>query len=113
MNYEQLTHAVAEGAQALVSSRSVTTDPCADTFSAVTKSAPTLKQADIILTITLGARSPMTVTAASPHCTSNTSDMVQGESATVTGTYPCNIGVYGVTISPGCRLTATLTEFEF
>jgi Flp pilus assembly protein TadG len=110
MNYEQLTHGVAEGAQALVLSRQsgTATDPCATTFSALTKAAPTLKQADIVLTITLGS-----TTKTGPTCDGSQSAMVMGQSATVNATYPCNIGVYGITISPGCRLTATLTEYEF
>ena len=34
-------------------------------------------------------------------CPGDQSLFVQGGSVTVSATYPCNIGVYGVTISPG------------
>jgi Flp pilus assembly protein TadG len=108
MNYQELTNATAVGAQALVINRSSTTDPCQTVFNAMVADAPTLVPSKINLTVTMGGTA---VNAQS--CSGDQSNLVQGGSVTVTALYPCNIGVYGVTISPGCNLTATLSEYEF
>ncbi len=108
MNYESLTNGVAQGAQALVTSRTVTTNPCADTLAAISAAAPVLNSAKINLSLTMSG-TPVNLNS----CPGDQSLLVQGGSVTVSATYPCNIGVYGVTISPGCLLSATVTEYEF
>lgn len=108
MNYESLTHAVAQGAQVLVTSRGNTTDPCADTLAAIEAAAPTLAPASITLTVTMGSNSPLTQNS----CSGDQNELAQGATVTVTATYPCNISVAGYTPSPNCKLTATVSEYE-
>jgi len=109
MNYEALSHAVAEGAQALALSRGSTADPCLTTFNAIKGVAPTLVPGSIEQSISFDGGTAITTTT----CPSSLSLMKQGGKVTVSVKYPCNIGVYGIPLTPGCRLTATVTEYEF
>jgi len=109
MNYEALSRAVGEGAQALVLSRAVTTDPCLTAFNAIKGAAPTLTPSAIEQSISFDGGTAITTTT----CSGSLSLMKYGGTATVSAKYPCNIGVYGIALTPGCRLTATVTESEF
>ena len=107
MNYESLVHGVAEGAQRLATLRGFTSDPCADTVSALLGAAPSLKATDVTTTVTMNGN-----TFKSNTCSGQQGLLVYGTSMTVAATYPCNISVYGVSVSPGCYLSATVTERE-
>ena len=111
-NQQALTQAVGIGATVLSESRHATTDPCADTYSAITGNAPQLNPATIGLTITMNGTA-----VAGNSCSGDETDLLtSGGGAgqvSVTGTYPCSIGVYGVNLVPGCQLKATVTEFEY
>lgn len=111
MNYESLTHAVAQGAQTLVTSRTSTLNPCADTLASIESAAPTLAPGSITLTITMGTNSAHSGTNLT--CSGAQSELSQGESVTVAATYPCNISVAGYTPSPTCNMSASVTEYEF
>ncbi|MGD0938744.1 MAG: TadE/TadG family type IV pilus assembly protein [Terracidiphilus sp.] len=107
MNYQELTHAVEAGAQSLAVNRSNTTDPCATVYSAMQTAAPTLTASSINLTVTMGGTAVNANT-----CSGDQTMLTQGGTVTVAATYPCAIGVYGVTF-PNCKLSASLSEYEF
>ena len=102
-----LTSAVGAGAQYLQSIRTSSSDPCADTLTAITNAAPSLNASSISLTFSLNGT---TVTGNS--CSGDESDLVQGAPVTVSATYPCALPIYGTKFS-GCQLAAKVTEYEY
>ena len=111
MNYEQLTHSVKSGANYLVTERNITSDPCADTWSAITQAAPTLDQTQLQVTITMNG-----VQKSGNSCQNAQSNLVQGQIVTVSAKYPCNLSgimtFYGV-FGTNCTLKASSSEYEF
>jgi Flp pilus assembly protein TadG len=107
-----LTNATTTGAQLLSISRGSTSDPCATTSAAVTQAAAGLTASSLTFSIAFGSGSP--VTYGSPitgtTCTSAASDLVSGNTAKVTVTYPCNLQIYGFNIVPSCTLSAQTAE---
>lgn len=103
-NKLQLINGVNLGAQTLAISRGQTTDPCNTAYSAIVTGAPTLTASSLTLTFVING-----VTFNGTSCTSGAADMVQGQAASVTATYPCTGAYYGVDLSP-CVLTAKTTE---
>jgi Flp pilus assembly protein TadG len=109
MNYLDLTEATGSGAQYLQLIRTSTTNPCLDTYTAITQAAPSLVPANLTLTFTLN-----TTPEAGNTCSGAQSNLSAGEPVTVTAKYPCNLQIYGVNFAPsGCTLTATATEYEY
>jgi Flp pilus assembly protein TadG len=113
--YNQLTlgSAVDTGGRYLQSIALTTTDPCADTFTAITQAAPTLNPAKIGLTIVLNATNSTTAAATTKTgttCSGAQSNFVLLSPATVTATYPCSIPIYGYTSTGTCQLTSSTTE---
>jgi Flp pilus assembly protein TadG len=123
-NYMELTNAATAGAQALSISRGQTLNPCTTVTGPFYAAAPNLTQANVLFTITItpppgGSGSSYTLVSkvATPSCgaASTTSppasDLLQGDTATVTVTYPCNLKVFGVNFAPNpCNLTAQTAE---
>jgi Flp pilus assembly protein TadG len=108
-NYEVLTQATGTGAQYLQLIRTSTTDPCKDTYNAITAAAPSLTPGNITLSFTLNSTG-----VSGNTCAGDQSDLVQGEPVKVTATYPCNFIIYGVNYAPsGCTLSASATEYEY
>jgi Flp pilus assembly protein TadG len=111
MNYLDLTEATGSGAQHLQLIRTSTTDPCQDTYLAITQAAPNLTPANLSLSFNLnGTR------VSGDTCVGDASVLqaAQGMPVSVTATYPCNLTIYGVNYAPnGCTLSATQTEFEY
>jgi Flp pilus assembly protein TadG len=105
---QELTQAVGAGAQYLQQIRTTTTDPCKDTFTAITSAAPTLTSGSITLTVTMGSTA---VTAKT--CSGDQTDLTQGGSITVTATYPCAITGYNYTFGSACTLSSKVTEYEY
>jgi hypothetical protein len=103
--YLALSFATDAGAQALAISRGQTSDPCQTTAQAVYSAAPTLKQSNLLFSITLNGTS-VASKASNPTCTGGTADLVQSQAAQVTVTYPCNVSIMGVNPVPSCTLTA-------
>lgn len=112
---QAITQAVGIGAQQLAESRSTSADPCAETLTAIQNAAPMLvvnskNPSGIVLTLTMNGITP----SGNPtSCSSDASDLqkLQPGSVTVTASYACPIGVYGLSlISANC--TATVTESE-
>jgi Flp pilus assembly protein TadG len=110
-NYIQLTDAVGISARLLAISRGQTTDPCTAASAAFYKAAPYLKTANLSFTFVLNGT---TYTGASCSSTSTTTgaagNLVQGQPAQITVTYPCNLAVYGKNYAPSCSLTGQVTE---
>ncbi len=103
-----LSNAVGSGAQYLQQIRSTTTDPCADTLSAIEAAAPGLQGSNISLTFNFNG------TAASGNsCAGDEADLVQGAPVTVTATYPCTLSIYGTRFTTACQVAAKVTEYEY
>ena len=110
-NYVQLTEATNVGGRALAISRNEVVDPCATAASAVQGAAPSLKPASLTYSFVLNGSSFNGSTCNSPNVNSGAAgDLVQGQPATITVTYPCVLRVYGVNYAPNCMLTAKTTE---
>jgi len=110
-DYVQLTEAVNTGARLLAISRGQTTDPCAETASAVYQSAPNLTESSFTFSFMLDGNSfPGGSCSSSSTTTGAAGDLVEGTSATVTVTYPCDLEILGVNYAPGCTLQAETTE---
>ncbi|HUB00903.1 MAG TPA: TadE/TadG family type IV pilus assembly protein [Terracidiphilus sp.] len=107
-----LTQAVGAGGEYLQDLRTSTTDPCADTLSAIEQAAPTLTGSKISLTLTMDG-----VSVSGSSCPGDESDLVQGEPITVEATYPCNLMIVdafkGSSFSSACQLSAQVTEYEY
>lgn len=109
MNYLDLTEATGSAAQHLAEIRTTSTDPCQDTYTALTAAAPTLTAANISLTFNFNGTS-----TSGDTCSGYQKYLVQGEPAAVTASYPCNLSFYGVNYDPGgCTLYATSSEYEY
>jgi len=100
-----LTNAVSTGAQLLAFSRGQTSDPCATASAAINSAAPSLTSG-LSLTFVING----TTYSSTTSCTSAASNMVQGATAQVTGTYPCVIAIVGANY-PSCTLRSQVTEY--
>jgi len=110
-NYLELTDAVGISARTLAISRGQTTDPCATVVSAFYKAAPTLKTASLTFSFVLNGTSYSGTSCSSSSTTTGAAgNLVQGGSAQVVATYPCNLMVYGSNYAPSCTLKAQTTE---
>jgi Flp pilus assembly protein TadG len=110
-NYVMLTNATSIGALQLAISRGQTLDPCNTVSAAVFAAAPTLTQSSFTFAYVLDGHS---YSGTSCSSTSNTtgapSYLVQGSTATVTVTYPCNLRIYALNNFTNCTLTAKTAE---
>jgi Flp pilus assembly protein TadG len=106
-NNLELTNATSLAGQYLAESRSITTNPCSDTYTNIQQVAPTLVPASMSFSLVLsGAPAPYTGTT----CSSAAAYMTQGATAQLTVTYPCSLAIYGANLAPGCVLTSQITE---
>ncbi|HEX4124878.1 MAG TPA: TadE/TadG family type IV pilus assembly protein [Tepidisphaeraceae bacterium] len=104
-NYEILTNAVGVGAMQFAISGGASSTPYTDAVNAIENAAPTLEQANLTITLKVNG------TACATDATCQTA--LQGNSgnpAQTSASYPCNLTVMQHNFSPGCRLTATMTE---
>lgn len=119
--YLVLTNGVTIAAQQLSESRGQITDPCAVTATAFQGAAPTLKGTlgyTIVLNGTRYSSSNANYwssTAGFTCSSSSTStgpaaNLVQGTTAQVIVTYPCNLSIYGKDLAPNCYLSAQTAE---
>jgi Flp pilus assembly protein TadG len=117
-NYLELTNGTTAGAQALAISRGQATDPCAAVTAPFYNAAFNLTQTNVKFTITVSSPPPsptvlytLANNQANPSCAAATADLIQGDTATVLVTYPCNLKVFGVNFAPNpCTLTAQTAE---
>jgi len=96
-----LTYATEAAAQLLSISRGQTSDPCATTSSAFYSAAPYLTASSLGFTIVLGGQKYTGTSCASAQ-------LVESETAQVTVTYPCSLGIFGFGVS-NFSLTAQTT----
>jgi Flp pilus assembly protein TadG len=118
--YNQLTlsQAVGSGAEYLQQIRTSTTNPCADTLTAIENAAPTLAPGKIALAITMnGTSEPSTGTPTTNlSCSGAQSYLTQQTPVSVTASYPCSLPIVftsGGTWISTCQLSATVTEYEY
>lgn len=117
-NYLELTNGTTAGAQALSIIRGQNIDPCAAVTAPFYAAAYNLTQTNVKFTITVSSPPPggavlytLASNQANPSCAAATSDLIQGDTATVTVTYPCNFKVMGFNFGPPtCVLTAQTAE---
>jgi Flp pilus assembly protein TadG len=110
-NYIQLTNAVGVGAQYLQTIRQTSTDPCKDTFTAITNAAPALNSSNITVTFTFN---PTAAQVTAKTCSGDQSELTQGEAATVTATYPASLVVMGVNFfATGAKFSQTSTVYVY
>jgi Flp pilus assembly protein TadG len=108
-NQLTLTSAVGAGAQYLQVIRTSTSDPCADTFTAIKAAAPGLNASKISLKFNLNGTA-----ATGDSCPGDQVDLVQGSQVTVSATYPCSLaGVYGAKFTGSCELASKVSEYEY
>ena len=113
MNYLDLTEATGAGAQYLQSLRTNTSDPCADTLTAVTQAAPNLLTSTGNLQLSFNFNGTPEA-AGTTSCVGDQKYLTSGTPVTVTATYPVNLQIYGVNFDPkGWKLSATVTEYEY
>jgi len=105
-NYITLTDSVRSGARTLALGRGLSGNPCAPAILQTENSAsPTLHLADSDIQVGpeygsfSGAETCMTGVG-----------WVQGDQATLTARYSCDLTVLGINFFPGCTLTASATQ---
>jgi len=110
-NYVTLINATSVGAQQVAISRSQTLNPCSTASSAVISATPSLNSANLTFSLVLNG-----VTYSGTSCNSNSyttgsaANMVQGKTAQLTVTYPCNLRIYRQNSFANCTLTANTAE---
>jgi len=109
-NQLTLTQAVGSAGQYLAQIRTTSTNPCADTFTALKNAAPNLLPANISMTVVMNGTTP---TQTGNSCSGAQTNLVQGSSVTVYATYPCSLNIYGVKFGSSCQLSAKVTEYEY
>jgi Flp pilus assembly protein TadG len=110
-NYVTLTNATSAAALQLAIARGNTLDPCALASSTVYSAAPNLKASSLTFAYSFNgnAQSGTTCSSASTS-TGAPGELVQGKSAQITVTYPCNLVIYKANNFPSCTLTSKTTE---
>jgi len=107
-NQIALTQATGAGAQYLITLRGNTTDPCADTLTAMQGAAPNLRGSSLNITVTSNG-----VAATGSSCPGQADNLKQGQPVTVSATYPCTLMIYGLNLGSSCQLAAQVTEYEY
>jgi Flp pilus assembly protein TadG len=116
-NYLSMTNAISTSAQYLAVSRANTTDPCSLAATAFANAAPNLNSTKLNFTFVLNGTSYGSYSGLSASTCSSSStttgaagNLVAGQSAKMTVTYPCNLSVYGKNYLPSCNLVVQTVE---
>jgi Flp pilus assembly protein TadG len=110
-NYLVLTNATGISAQLLAVSRGQTTDPCNTTVQAFYSAAPNLSRTTLSFSYVLNGSSYSGTSCSSGSTTTGAAgNLVAGQSAQLTVTYPCNLKFIGFNPPSGCTLTARVSE---
>jgi Flp pilus assembly protein TadG len=110
-NYLSLTQATGVGARAIAIGRGQTLDPCSTGSSAFITSAPTLNSSKLTFSYVFnGVAYSGTTCSSSSTTTGAAGNLVQGQPAVMTVTYPCSLIAYNKNFVPVCNLQAQLTE---
>lgn len=115
--YQQMTlnNAVSSGAQLVQTIRTTTSDPCADTLTAIEAAAPSFAAANITLSIAINNGTPVS----GHNCTGAAPTLLaaQGDLVTVSATYPCFLSImnagFGAKFISNCQLSATHSVYEY
>lgn len=109
-NQASLTQAVDTGARYLQTIGGKTTDPCADTFTAIANAAPSLDSTKITLTLTINSTTSFTGNS----CSDAASMLTTGATVTVAASYPYSVSVGGY-VPQGWKgsYIAQTTEYEY
>jgi Flp pilus assembly protein TadG len=105
-----LTQAVGVGANYLQTIRTTTSDPCRDAFTAITNAAPFLDPTKVNVTVTINGSTPAQT---GNTCSGSQSLLAPQVPVIVLASYPCNLGVYGMTFGSGCVFYAQETVYEY
>lgn len=114
-SYLVVSHAVDVGARNLALSRGASTNPCSDAVTVIQNSAPTLAASSLTYTFKIGAdtfsgsSTGFSGTDSSSCSQLGVSDMVAGDTATVTVSFPMQLAVYGW-VPKTLNVTATTSE---
>jgi Flp pilus assembly protein TadG len=110
-NYLVLTNATNISAQQLSISRGQTTDPCNTAVQAFYSAAPNLTQSSLSFSYALNGTSYSGTSCSSSSTTTGAAgNLVSGQTAQLTVTYPCNLKFFGFNPASGCTLTAKVSE---
>lgn len=119
-NYLTMTNAISTSAQLLSVNRANTTDPCSLAATAFANAAPNLNSTNLKFSFALnGTPYPSSGTysgSTGSTCSSGSTttgaagNLVAGQPAKVTVSYPCNLTVYGHNYLPTCNLVVQTTE---
>ena len=115
-NQLTLTSAVGAGAQYLQVIRSSTSDPCADTLTAIKAAAPSLQASGIKLSLAITSvtgTGTTSTTETGSSCPNGAALLTTQEPVTVSATYPCTLAIYGTTFTNKCQLSAKVSEYEY
>ena len=113
-NYLALNEATSVGARQLSISRGQGGDPCAMAAAALAAAAPLLNNNGPVtgigytFTVYSSATSSVTYGGNPPSCSH--ANLVQGQTITISTTYPCVLKAYAVNFAPTCALQAKVTE---
>jgi len=102
-NYIVLTQGVNSATNTLSMSRGQTTDPCSTAWTALRSAAPSLGSGSLTVSFNING-----YTSTNTSCTSGANYMVQGQTVTISASYPCILAIYG--LSGTCGLTAKTAE---
>ena len=106
-----LTNATTVAARQLSISRGQTLDPCATAVTALTAAAPTLTASKLTYSYVFNGTSYSgTSCSSTTYTTGAPSNLVQGQMAQITVTYPCVLKGYGANYAPTCNLQAQMAE---
>ena len=100
-SYLVVSHAVDVGARNLALSRGASTNPCSDAVTVIQNAAPTLTSSSLSYTFKIGSDSftgsstGFSGTGSSSCSQLGVSDMVAGDTATVTVSFPMQLMIYG------------------
>lgn len=117
-NYVMMTEAASVGARYLSIERDNTSDPCNTAGTAFINAAPLLNSSNVSFTLVItpppnsggSTYTSPTGKGSSWTCTGGAADLVQGATAQLTVTYPCNLAVYGTNYAPTCNLETQIAE---
>lgn len=110
-NWEVMTEATNVGARTVAISRGQTLDPCQTAVLAIEAASPNLKPSSLTFSFSFnGVAYSGTSCSSSSSTTGAAGNLLQGQTAQVNVTYPCNLQLYKTNYAPSCFLHAQTTE---
>lgn len=110
-NWERMTEATSIGARTVAISRGQTLDPCQTAVQAIEAAAPNLTPDNLTFSFSFnGVSYAGTSCGSSSSTTGAAGNLVQGQTAELTVTYPCSLMILNSNFAPSCTLHAQTTE---